>query len=879
MKYQVDEECEAKIEIYFQDDKGKMVALRGSPYKASFTAKSAATVNNIVGPAMEKYLKGGLEELHNFIVETTKGAQTKDKNIQDVKTLISVKDYVDSVYNKNDDIILRLDCFEESLRLFADRGHPKDNQAKQCKKLVDEFNNLKKLAKDIRKEIVPLVNAEKDKTMIMIKKFEEDLKIFTNELKKRDFYQYKTGVAESKGRLALIGDELKVFDERNVDLGYNANKFDNPDLISNSIKQVESIKLEIVNMVALWDFIEKMQEVFEANMSSQWVKSNPTDMEDDIKNKFKSLKEMRCDKKCNTYIGIQEEIKKWLVFLPLITDLRDPAMRPRHWDSLKKKVQKDFVVDEKLLLRDVYNLNLNKYVEDVEEITDQARQEAKMEKTLVKLEGTWKDVPFEFSQHKNTDLKLIRLSEENFEMLEENQVAVTSMFSSRYLSTFEERCVYWQKSLAGIAEVIAVIAEVQRLWSFLENLFIGSEEVKKELPKESEKFVGIDKEVKVILKNGEQMKIAIEFCNQKDILKRLEDVQTQLTLCEKALNEFMEGKRRAFPRFYFVAQADLLDILSNGNAPSKIMCHMPKIFQAIETLYLKEDGDRPTATGMETCVGKEVVTFPNPLKLVGKVENYLMDVIDCMKSSLNILASRSVVNQHSMKKNDWLKQDPSQVTLLVNITNWSRNVEGAFNNLKADPMAMNKAFDDQVNGLSELIKLVQGDLDRPMRQKVMCLITIDAHSRDIIEKLYVEKCTSSDDFQWQAQLKAYFDTEKKDFYFRIADAKLWYGYEYLGNGPRLVVTPLTDRIYVTATQALHLKMGCAPAGPAGTGKTETTKDLANAVAKACYVFNCSDNMDYLGLAGIFKGLAASGSWGCFDEFNRLVPEVLSVCAV
>jgi dynein heavy chain, axonemal len=96
------------------------------------------------------------------------------------------------------------------------------------------------------------------------------------------------------------------------------------------------------------------------------------------------------------------------------------AMRERHWNAIRDKVKSNFVVDDKLLLQDVYNLNLGDYKEDVEEITDQAKQEAKMEKTLAKLEETWKDIKFEFTQHKNTDIFLLRLSDENFDLLEEN---------------------------------------------------------------------------------------------------------------------------------------------------------------------------------------------------------------------------------------------------------------------------------------------------------------------------------------------------------------------------------------------------------------------------------------------------------------------------
>lgn len=258
-------------------------------------------------------------------------------------------------------------------------------------------------------------------------------------------------------------------------------------------------------------------------------------------------------------------------------------------------------------------------------------------------------------------------------------------------------------------------------------------------------------------------------------------------------------------------------------------------------------------------------------------------------------ASESYFNE---LRQEWVLKWPGQVISCVSCMSYTQEVEEAIEKDAVGPF-LHKCDDQILN----LVELVRGKLNAGAQLTIEALIVLDIHARDIVSLLYKENVTSTGEFIWISQMRYYWRTSpEKQGYVSVCmvATDVEYGMEYLGNTSRLVITPLTDRCFRTLMGALKLNLGGASEGiliykeglitigessiiiffpgPSGTGKTETCKDLAKAVAKKCVVFNCSDGLDYKALGKFFKGLAQSGSWACFDEFNRIELEVLSVVA-
>ncbi|KAB7496626.1 Dynein heavy chain 3, axonemal [Armadillidium nasatum] len=566
---------------------------------------------------------------------------------------------------------------------------------------------------------------------------------------------------------------------------------------------------------------------------------------------------------------VKEKIEVFRQYVPILQCICNPGLRERHWKLLGEHLGTPIELTESTSLGDMIEAGLPSIQRKLEEISHSASKEFALEKSLEKMKSEWVNVTFEFKAWRETGVSILSAVDDIQVLLDEHTQKVQTMRGSPYIKPFEEEIKAWEEKLLSMQDILDSWVKCQVTWLYLEPIF-SSEDIMKQMPVEGRKFSRVDSTWRDIMSVAVVDPRALVATDQPNMLERLQENNALLEDIQKGLNNYLEKKRLFFPRFFFLSNDELLEILSETKDPQRVQPHLRKCFQGIDALNFSSLLE---IEGMISSDG-EMVQFSNrviPGKARGLVEKWLLEVEEMMIQSLQDVMVRAMESYPQTPHQKWIIQWPSQIVLTVVQILWTSDISSKL--LDGGLQDYIREIDERIE---EVVRLVKGELKPADRITLGNLIISYVHGRDVAKELKSKNVQSLQDFSWVSQLRYLWINELVQVHMIMTSID--YGYEYLGNTTRLVITPLTDRCFRTLMGALKHHLGGAPEGPAGTGKTETCKDLAKAVAKQCIIFNCSEGMDYKAMAKFLKGLAQSGSWACFDEFNRMELEVLSVVA-
>ncbi|KAL8445100.1 hypothetical protein Emag_005207 [Eimeria magna] len=525
----------------------------------------------------------------------------------------------------------------------------------------------------------------------------------------------------------------------------------------------------------------------------------------------------RLDEACDELLQAIGKIHR---LLPLIKTLTHPAFQLKHWQRLWSSLKPSAASEKEensLTLNILLQQGLSEVSQTIESIGSSALREFRTRACFQRMRAAWRALQMEVVSLRPRDTRYRILK--GFDMvrllMEEHQTSVQSLQASRLAGGIELQAREWIRKLSAIESLCTLLENFQTSWVYLMPIF-EYPEMQRELSKEANALAAISSfwGEEVVSRLDENASL-LDLAELEELPQKLDALCKEMAAILRSLNDFLDKKRLAFPRFFFLSNEELVRLLAGASNPHGLMPHIQKCFEGIYSVHLSQDSGQALA-----------------------IHSYNEEVLPLRKP---------------------------------------------------------------------LVEAIRGPLRQNSRLTLAALMTIDVHCRDVTEELLHQNIDHIDQFHWICHLRSYWASaldpvttgsgrrdltggrgkgEKKggpaalrSLELRMLESSLEYGFELLRSPDRLVVTPLTDRCYRTIMTALHFQHGGAPEGPAGTGKTETIKDLSKAAGKACLVFNCSEGLDAKALAGLLKGLAAGGGWCCFDEFNRLQLDVLSIVAL
>lgn len=826
------------------------------------------------------------EQLHASALETLQAAQDRMQQYdQDLKTsptsldsLTFVLSTISDMKAKSCDIeTIHAEVIECYRTVYMYNIHVEPDEVEIVSKLPQEWEAMLRRAAEVDASLVIVKQSFVASTTAQIDVLKSDLAAYRQEFD-TDGPAIGTELSIGATKLKKCKEDFAVFTQRREELVKAERIFDMPVTLYADFFHLDK---QLQGLEKIFELYTDSNRAIADWSSTLWTNLDLPLLQKGVEQFLARLKGFPKEfKDLAPYGSLSDKINAFRQSLPLIAELKNEAMRERHWIKLMAVTGQKFDMSADVFtLAKLFDLQIHQYAEQVGEIVGNATKELSIENGLKDIENTWRNTRFNVLRYtKGTEDRGFILGgvEEVTAAVDDNTMNLQSMNSSKFVTPFLPQVQKWEKVLSRVAEVIEEWMIVQKKWMYLESIFLAGD-IRQQLPEEALRFDAVDRTFKKIMAETAKSTVVVEACYVEGRYEVLHNLAAELEGCQKSLSDYLESKRNAFPRFFFISDDELLSILGNSD-PRSVQEHIIKMYDNIMQLNFGEGKNENAIVGMTSSEG-EVLPFREPTLIEGRVEEWMGAVQTEMTRTNRLIHKEAVFVYPDMPRSQWLRSYQGMVTLAASQLWWTWEVEDAFMKIRqGEKMAIKQLSKLLISRLESLVVEVRGDLSSNDRKILNTQIIIDVHARDIIDRFVRDSIMDIEEFEWESQLRFYWDRTSDNLVVRQCNGVFDYGYEYMGLNGRLVITPLTDRCYLTLTQALSMKLGGAPAGPAGTGKTETVKDLAKALGLLCMVTNCGEGMDYQSMGKIFSGLCQTGAWGCFDEFNRIELSVLSVIA-
>ncbi|XP_012938795.1 cytoplasmic dynein 1 heavy chain 1 [Aplysia californica] len=674
----------------------------------------------------------------------------------------------------------------------------------------------------------------------------------------------------------------------NVSRAKEALELAEPGHVSPSHERMQVGLEELQDLKGVWQELCKVWEQIDELKEKPWLSVAPRKLRQSIDGLLNQMKELPARLRAySSFEYVKKQLQGYAKVNVLIVELKSEALKERHWKQLMKRLRVNWVLSE-LTLGHIWDIDFVRHEPTIRDVISVAQGEMALEEFLKQVSEVWRSYELDMVNYQNK-CRLIRGWDDLFTKVKEHINSVTAMKLSPYYKQFEEEALAWEDKLNRINSLFDVWIDVQRRWVYLEGIFTGSADIKHLLQVETSRFQGVSTEFLGLMKKVAKSPLVIDVLNIPNVQRQLERLADLLGKIQKALGEYLERERASFPRFYFVGDEDLLEIIGNSKNIPRLQKHFKKMFAGVASIILNEDDSH--VTGLTSKEGEEVV-FATPVSIAAhpKINEWLTLVEKEMRVTLAKLLANAIQDMSAFRTGEiehakfmaWVDKYQAQLVVLAVQIFWSENMENALQTAaskggdNAPVVEVLKLVDSTLNVLADSVLVEQPPV---RRKKLESLITELVHQRGVTRTMVKNKVNNPKSFDWLCQMRFYFDPKNTEVLqqlsIQMANAKFNYGFEYLGVQDKLVQTPLTDRCYLTMTQALEARLGGSPFGPAGTGKTESVKALGNQLGRFVLVFNCDETFDFQAMGRIFVGLCQVGAWGCFDEFNRLEERMLS----